>query len=211
MTGVQTCALPICEFQRQLGDAYGFTAQKAGVLTKMSWGKKCRIAYEKAVELEPANLAARSSLMQFYQMAPGIAGGGMEKAYEQAAAIKKVDAARGRIAYASLYAGEKKFAEAYAELEEILKATPDHYPALYQIGRLAALSGERLERGMDALKKCLTLTPPSATPGHDSAHWRLGNLWERKGDKKAARAAYQAALAVNPNYQAAIDALKKLN
>jgi lipoprotein NlpI len=51
---------------------------------------------------------------------------------------------------------------------------------------------------------------PRGLAGHDAAHWRLGNLWEKKGVKAAARAAYQAALAVTPNYPQALDALKKL-
>lgn len=198
------------EYHRQLGDSYGLTAQQANVLFKMGWGKKCRLAYEKSVELDPANLAARSSLLMFYQMAPAIAGGGMDKAYDQAAAIKKHDVSRGHVAYAQLYTSEKKFAEAWNELESALKATPDHYPALFQFGRLSVLTGERLERGMDALKKCLALPPSPNAPGHDAAHWRLGNLWEKRGDRIAARAAYQAALAVTPGYQPAVDALKKL-
>jgi tetratricopeptide (TPR) repeat protein len=199
------------EYRRQLGDAYGFAAQKAGMFSKMGWAKKCRLAYEKSVELEPGNLEARSSLMGFYQMAPGMMGGGIDKATEQAAAIRKLDATRGRIAYATLYAGEKKYAEAFAELDEVLKTAPDNYGALYQFGRLAALSGERTDRGMAALNQCLTLPPPPGSPGHDAAQWRLGNLWEKKGDKKAARTAYEAALALNPNFQQAIDSLKKLN
>lgn len=198
------------DYQRQLGDAYGFAAQKAGVFSMMGWAKKCRVAYEKAVELEPVNVNARSSLMSFYQRAPGIAGGGIDKAYAQAAEIQKLDAVRGHIAYATLYAGEKKYPEAFAQLEDVLKGEPDNYLALYQLGRLAALSGQQVNRGMDALKKCLTLTPPPGAPGHDAANWRLGNLWEKKGDKAAARAAYQAALAVNPSFPQAIDALKKL-
>ncbi len=198
------------DYQLQLGDAYGFAAQKAGMFSKIGWAKKCLAAYEKAVELDPKNLTARSSLMTFYQQAPGMMGGGIDKAYAQAAEIKKLDATRGHIAYATLCAGEKKFVEAFAELDEVLKTTPDNYPALYQFGRLTALTGERVDRGMDALKKCLTLSPPPGTPGHDAAQWRLGNLWEKKGDKKAARAAYEAALAINPNFQPAIDSLKKL-
>src|SRR5207253_366475 len=105
------------------------------------------------------------------------------------AEIRKLDAGRGRLAFASLYASEKKYAEAFAELDETLKAAPDDYPALYQVGRLAAVSGERVDRGIAALQKCLTLAPPPNAPGHDAAHWRLGNLWEKKGDKPAARAA----------------------
>lgn len=199
------------ELRRLLGDTYGFAAQKASVLFKMSWGKKCRLAYEKAVELDPANLNARSSLMMFYQQAPGIAGGSMEKAYEQAAAIKQRDANRGRLAYAMLYAGEKKYAEAFAELEATLRTAPDHYPTLYQLGRLAAVTGERTDRGIEALRKCLTIPAPAGSPGHDAAHWRLGNLWEKKGDTPAARGAYQAALAMNPAHAQAAEALKKLN
>ena len=199
------------EFQRQLGDTYGFAAQKAGMLSKMSFAKKCRLAYEKAVELDPKNLNGRTSLLGFYQNAPSLMGGGVDKAYEQAAEIKKLDASRGRLAYTTLYAAEKKYAEAFAELEEVLKTTPDSYSALYQIGRVAALSGERIDRGVETLKKCLTLPTPPGSPGHDAAQWRLGNLWEKKGDKPAARAAYQAAIAINPGFQQAIESLKKLD
>jgi tetratricopeptide (TPR) repeat protein len=199
------------DYQRQLGDAYGLAVQTAGMFSKMSLGKKCLAAYEKAVELDPTNLTARSSLASMYQMAPGMMGGGIDKAYAQAAEIKKLDANRGRVAYTILFIGEKKYAEAFAETEEVLKATPDYYAALFQFGRVAALSGERIDRGMDALKRCLTLSPPQGSPGHDAAQWRLGNLWEKKGDKKAARTAYEAALAINPNFQQAIDALKKFD
>ena len=199
------------DYQRQLGDAYGFAAQKAGMFSMIGLAKKCRIAYEKAVELEPANLNARNSLMTYYQQAPGSAGGGMDKAYAQAAEMKKLDAVRGRVAYATLYAAEKKYAEAFAEFDAVLKDAPDNYLALYQYGRLAALTGQQIDRGMASLQKCLTLPPPTGTPGHEAANWRLGNLWEKKGDKAAARAAYQAALAINPGFQQAIDSLKKLD
>jgi len=198
------------EYQLQLGDACGLAAQKAGMLSKMSLGKKCLAAYEKAVELDPKNLSARQTLAGFYQMAPSMMGGGMDKATAQAAEIKKIDATRGRLVYATLYVGDKKYPEAFAELDEVLKSAPDNYTALYQLGRAAALSGERVDRGMEALQKCLTLPTPANSPGHDAANWRLGLLWEKKGDKKAARAAYEAALAITPNYQQAIDALKKL-
>ena len=198
------------EYQRQLGDTYGFAAQKAGMLSKMGFAKKCRLAYEKAVELDPGNLKARSSLMGFYQQAPGMMGGGLDKAYAQAAAIKQLDAGRGRLAYATLHTAEKKYAEAFTELEEALQVAPDDYTALYQYGRLTALSGERIDRGMAALTKCLTLPPPPDSPGHAAAHWRIGNLWEKKGDQTAARASYQAALAIDPGFQQASESLKKL-
>ncbi len=198
------------DYQRQLGDAYGFAAQKAGMLSKMGLAKKCGAAYEKAVALDPANLDARSSLLGYYQNAPSMMGGGMDKAHAQAAEIRKLDANRGRLAYATLYAADKKFAEAFTQLEEALKATPENYAALYQFGRLAAITGERIDRGLEALKQCLTLPPPPNTPGHAAAQWRIGNLLEKKNDPAGARTAYEAALKFDPKFTQAADSLKKL-
>lgn len=199
------------EVQRRLGDGYGFSAQKAGMLSKFGLAKKCLAAYEKAVALDPKSLPARLSLLGYYQQAPSMVGGGMDKAYAQAAEIKKLDADRGRIAFAQLYAADKKWSEAFSEFEEVLKAEPDNYLALFQVGRIAALSGERVDRGVATLQKALTLSPTAGAAGHDAAHWRLGMLWEKKGDKAAAKAAYEAALKMNPKFPQAIEALKRLD
>ncbi len=198
------------EIHRRLGDAYGFGAQKAGMMSKFGLAKKCLAAYEKAVALDPRNLAARQSLLGYYQAAPGMVGGGMDKAYAQAEEIKRLDADRGRLAFAQLYAAEKKWGEAFAEFEEVLKRDPTNYLALFQIGRLAALSGERVDRGLETLRQALTLTPSAGAAGHEAAHWRLGMLLEKKGDKAGAKSAYEAALKVNPQFAQAIEALKKL-
>jgi tetratricopeptide (TPR) repeat protein len=198
------------DLQRQLGDTYSFAAQKAGMLGKMSFAKKCRAAYEKAVELDPKNVAARNSLMGFYQMAPGVMGGGIDKAYEQAAAIKELDPTRGRLAYAALYAAEKKTDLAFSELDAVLNASPDDYSALYQIGKLAATSGQSLDRGLAALRHCLELPAPAGAPGHAAAQWRLGNLLEKQNNPAGARQAYEAALRIDPKFAQAADSLKKL-
>jgi len=200
------------DYQRQLGDAYGFAAQKAGMLSMIGLAKKCRRAYEKAVALDPRNVGARQSLLDYYQMAPGLMGGGMDKAYEQAAAISALDAARGRRAYAMLHAADRKYEVAFAEFEEVLKAAPDDYAALYQVGKLAATSGQFLDRGLAALRRCLELPVPEAagTPEHAAAHWRIGNILEKQNDPAGARAAYQAALKLDATFTQADDALKNL-
>ena len=197
-------------YQWRLGDAYGRSAQKAGVFSKMGLAGKCRTAYEKAVELDPKNLDARSSLMNYYQQAPGIAGGSKDKALAQAQEIKKLDASRGRFAFATLYLAEKKYDQAFAEFEEVLKEKPDDYAALFQTGRLAAISGERLDHGLTVLRQCLTMPPPEGQPGHAAAHWRIGFILEKKGDKVGARAAYEASLKLDPKFPQAIESLRKL-
>ncbi len=199
------------EHQRLLGDAYLLAARQANLLSKPGWARKSCRAYEQAVETAPDNLAARLSLMSYYQNAPGFLGGSADKARAQADAIKQRNATRGHVAIAMLLIGEKRFADARTELDEALRLTPADYAALYHTGRLAALSGEHIERGIEALRECLTLAPLVGVPGHDAAQWRLGNLLEKQGDKAAARAAYQASLTVNPAFEDAATALKQLN
>ena len=197
-------------YVRHVGDAYGVAAQKAGLFAKMEWAKKCKAAYEKAVELDPKDINARWSAMEFYRLAPGFLGGGMEGAYAQAAEIKKLDHVRGLGAYSLLYVADKKYAEAFGLYEEVLKDTPDDYGTLLQIGRLAGISGERLDQGLGALQRCLTLTPPPNQPDHSRVHWRMGTILEKKNDKAGARAAYEAALAIDPKFPQALESLAKL-
>jgi tetratricopeptide (TPR) repeat protein len=194
----------------RLGDAYGSAAQKASLFSQMGLAKKCRAAYEKAVELDPKSVAAHRSLMGYYQQAPAMVGGGLDKAHREAEEIKKLDALAGRQAIAGLYIVEKKYAQAFAEFEDVLKEKPDDYAALFQTGRLAAISGERLDAGLSALRRCLEQTPPENQPGHAAAHWRIGNILEKQNNKPAARAAYEAALQIDPKFPQAIESLKKL-
>ena len=199
------------DYFRLLGDGYGVTAQKAGIFSKFGWAKKCKAAYDKAVELDPGNINARWGVMEYCRQAPGIVGGGMDGAYVQAAEIAKLDPVRGRTAYALLYTSEKKYAEAFGLFDEVLKDSPDDYGALFQIGRLAAISGERLDRGEAALERCLALPQAQGQPNHTVVQWRLGNILDKKGDKPGARAAYEAALKLDPKFPQAIESLKKLN
>ncbi len=197
--------------QHTLGDAYGRSAQKAGIFSQFGLAKKCLAAYQRAAELAPDNADFHQSLFEFYRQAPGLVGGGTDKAAAEAAIIKKLDPMRGRITFATLYTVEKKFDLALAEFDEVLKTAPDDYNALYQVGKLAAVSGQYLERGIAALQRCLELTPPTPnSPGPAPVQWRLGMILEKKNDSAAARAAYEAALKLDPKFSNAADALKKL-
>jgi len=53
------------------------------------------------------------------------------------------------------------------------------------------------------------MSPPEGAPGHVAAHWRSGVIWEKKGDKTAARAAYETALKLDPKFTQAAASLKK--
>lgn len=192
-----------------LADFGGTSMQLANKSRSLSAATRGRDAMIRAIELDPENLDARDGLMQFYAEAPFLVGGSREKAYAQADEIQKRDPQRGLFARIGLKLGEKKYAEATALCEDALKLSPDTYLALYQIGRIAALSGENLDRGLAALRHALTLTPPPNSPSHSNIHFRLGNILEKKADPAAARAAYEEALKLDPNNRAATDALAK--
>lgn len=195
------------EYQFHLGNAYGYAAQKVGMFSKIGMAKKCKAAYDRAVELDPKNLGARWGVLEFCRQAPSIMGGGMDGAYAQAGEIKKLDPVQGRRAFATLYASDKKYADAFALYEENLKEKPGDADTLNALGRLAISTGEQLDRGLAALRELQT------QPGRDRdarLHWRIGTLLEKKGDKPAAKSAYETALALDPNLTQAAEALKKL-
>jgi len=80
-------------YQLWLGRTYGEKADHAGVLSAASLAKKVRTAFERAVELDPQNWGARADLAEFYLEAPGIVGGGQDKARAQAAAVAPLNPA----------------------------------------------------------------------------------------------------------------------
>ncbi len=200
------------DIQNTLGDAYGRSAQKAGIFSQLGLAKKSLAAYQRAVALEPNNVDYHQDLLEYYREAPGIAGGGMDKALVEAAAIKKLDAQRGHLAFGTLYTADKKFDQALAEFDAALKTAPDDYDALYQVGKLGAQSGQHLDRGLAALQRCFELTPPATpdTPSHAAVQWRMGNIFEKKNDLVHARTAYEAALQIDPQLTQAAEALKRL-
>jgi len=67
-----------------LGRIYGEKADRAGIFSAAGLAKKVRSSFEHAVELDPRSWEARTDLAEFYLEAPGIVGGGKDKARQQA-------------------------------------------------------------------------------------------------------------------------------
>ncbi|HUJ45429.1 MAG TPA: tetratricopeptide repeat protein [Opitutaceae bacterium] len=197
-------------YVQALGDAYGLAAQKAGLFSKPGLARKCRLAYEKAVALEPDNISARYALFTFYRQAPAIAGGGLDKARAQAVEIRKRDPVRGTIALAEISVIEKKYDDAFDALAALRRSHPECWDAAYQVGRTAAMSGQRLDDGAAALKAYLAHTPDEDQAPLWAAHWRLGQILEKKGDAPAARTEYEAALKLNPTQPQLLEAMQRV-
>lgn len=232
------------EYYYWLGNAYGQKAQKASMLSKLSYAKKCKAAYEKAVELNGSSVEARLALMSYLLQAPGIAGGDKNKAKEQASEIMKLDALRGHLAFGQIYMDEKDLAKAeqeYVKIIELDPKNPSNYSnlglfyvnqerydqardlfrkvmemnpremsAYYQLGKIALLSGKDLEKGLGYFQEYLKVEPKPNNPTWADAHWRMGMIQEKLGNKEQAVSEYQKALKLNPEHKNAKDSLSKI-
>jgi tetratricopeptide (TPR) repeat protein len=112
-----------------LGRAYGQKASNASFFTAASWARKLRREFETAVELSPDNLDARFDLMEFYLEAPGLIGGGRDKAEAQAGEIARRNARLGYTARARLFEEDKKWDLARGELARAISSFPDEADA----------------------------------------------------------------------------------
>lgn len=114
------------------------------------------------------------------------------------------------IQLAVLHTGRQEWAAAMQVLRPLAAASPPSWAAVYQVGRTGALSGDYLDEAERALRQYLTHEPAQGAAPHSAAHWRLGMVLEHKGDRAGARAAYEAALRLDPGYDEAKKALSRL-
>lgn len=108
-----------------LGRAYGEKAAHVNFLSAIGWAKKSRSEFERAVELDTTNVGARSDLAEFCIDAPGLIGGGIDKARKQIDVIQQQDAALGHFLRARIADKENDRTRAEQELNAAIAAGPD--------------------------------------------------------------------------------------
>ena len=291
------------DYQYRLGQMYGAKAQEANIFRKPGHARRARMAFEKAVRLDPDHLAARTALVEYHLRAPGIVGGSREKALEQAGEIKSRDLTEGHLAWGLVHSREKaqdKVESAYLaavesanddprpvlrlaagyrrtgrRLEAIrvyetylqsfpdnstvlrrlsdqyrlekknekafeaarrslkvamdslaklaadsnpgvrsfqnaLTAESDRLEALYAIGRFSALTGMKVDLGMESLTAYLNQVPARWRVARANGLYRLARIHVRRGDQELARDAYRRVLKLNKKHKGARKALEKL-
>ncbi len=110
------------------GRALGERASDASFLSAFSLGKQVHQQFETAVELDPRNAEALSDLGSFDVEAPGIVGGGVDKAGQVASQLEKLDEARAHQLRAEIASNRKDYATAERELKTAVAASA--HPAL---------------------------------------------------------------------------------
>lgn len=194
-----------------LGHAYGLSAARASVFGKLGFARKCLASYQRAVELAPQQVEYRLSLIRYYQAAPGLAGGGMEKALTAAEEVRALDPIRGSLTVIGIHVSAKQWPAAFTELSRLREQSPALREVDYQFGRLASLSGLHVEEGITALRRFLAAPATPGDTSHAQALFRLGTLLEKTGRPDEARSTYRDALAADPNHQPSRDAVARLD
>src|SRR6267142_2354539 len=98
-------------------------ADAASFFSAAGLAKKVRLSFEKAVELDGSNVAARSDLAEFYMEAPGIMGGGQDKSRAQADALMRIAPAKAHWVLGRLAEKNKDTGTAEREYKAALDAT----------------------------------------------------------------------------------------
>ncbi|KAA6464643.1 hypothetical protein DYQ86_01380 [Acidobacteria bacterium AB60] len=118
-----------------LGRALGELADKASFVSAYGLAKRARAEFERATELDPRNPEALADLGEFYSSAPGVVGGGTDKAATIASRLDHVDPARAHELRAAI--AQENHDSGTAEREFRLAITASAHPA-FQWMRLAS-------------------------------------------------------------------------
>ena len=106
-----------------LGRIYGEKADRAGFLSAAGLAKKVRGSFERAVELDPKNWQARADLGEFYLDAPGVVGGGKDKARDQANALIPLNPGKGYWLLGQIDEKNKKLEDAERQYRVAISVT----------------------------------------------------------------------------------------
>ena len=130
-------------YHEWLGRAYGEKADHAGwPPTRISLAKKTGKEFETAAELDKRNFSARQALIEFDCSAPGMVGGGEDKAQPHIKELMGLDPAEGHYAAGNCRRQKKDFAVADEEFTKALESRPKSPELIYDIGDYAIKRGQ---------------------------------------------------------------------
>ena len=139
----------------------------------------------------------------------------LERAEEklmQAIEMDTTSTLQARYALGYFYHRNGRLSDARGVFEEIWARNPDDMNAMYHIGTTYILEGRELDKAEELLTAYLESDPRPDQPTHAMAHWRLGMLYEQKGEIESALSHFEKAVELNPNnreFRAALDAASK--
>src|ERR1700682_5289351 len=162
-------------FHLWLGRVYGEKADRANFLAAAGLAGKVRGEFERTVQFDPKNLDARLDLAEFYMGAPGIVGGGEQKAREQAQSIATLNPAREHWVYARIAEHKKDSATAQREYRQYIDLSKGDAEAWLNL----ALFFRRQKRFAE-MEQAIVKLSQAPNPEPDVL-WEASGMLERAG------------------------------
>jgi Flp pilus assembly protein TadD len=233
----------VSRYHRWLGRVYGEKANRANFLAAAGLAGKVRDEFQRAVDLDQADTNARIDLAEYFLEAPGIVGGGQDKARAQAKTIGTLDPAMEHWVYARIAEKNKDAAAAEREYRQVValskgdaeawlnmalflrrqKRYDDMEQAIVKTSQAPMVkpevlvdaaqtlfhAGRAFPFAIELLQRYLASGPVEEAPAF-KAHYLLGTLLEKQGDKAGAAREYRASLSLARNFGLAQQALNRI-
>ena len=142
-----------------LGRAYGRLAERSSFLSAFGQARKTVRAFERAVELDPSNLEALSDVFEYYLQAPGVVGGGVDKAESVARRFAALNAAEFHWARARLADKRKDYETAEREFRAAYTTDSNEVGRALDLAAFLAARGRHSES--DALFRAAEESHPN--------------------------------------------------
>jgi tetratricopeptide (TPR) repeat protein len=122
------------EYHQWLGEAYGAKADHVSMFSAYPLARKTQKEFEAAVQLDEKNFDAAQDLVEYDCTAPGVVGGGEDKAQPIIQKLMTLDPAQGHYAAGNCRAAKKDYATADADFAKALESKPKSAELIYNIG-----------------------------------------------------------------------------
>ena len=177
-----------------LGHAFGRRTQQASKIRQPFLAKDSKNNYEKAIELDPNNIEARESAMEFYLQAPRFLGGGRDKAEEQANMISTIDEVAGFRAWGRVFTYFDEDDQAYNNYSTAIEIHPEEMEFYFMLFNYH-FAEQDFESATEIAKKQLNYNDTTAV-----IYLNLGNALQRINKFDEAIIAYNNALNLEPEF-----------
>jgi tetratricopeptide (TPR) repeat protein len=166
-----------------LGKIYGKRAETSSILTAWSYAPKCRRNFERAIELDPKNIEAIDDLFEFSIDAPGMVGGGLEKAASVVELARTVNVAKYHSLQARLAEKQKDFPREETHLRKALEFAPSHLGRILDMAEFLARRA-RYDESEAMFERAKKVAPASAELKFERAKTYIATGRNRKEAKQ---------------------------
>jgi tetratricopeptide (TPR) repeat protein len=128
-------------YMNWLGKSWGRRAENANVFQAPGFASRAREAFEKAVAMDATHRESLEDLFQYYLEAPGMLGGGLDKAKRLLPLIQKADPASYHSALAQIAEKTRDYGAAESHLKQAAMAVPRVAGKMVDLARFLARRG----------------------------------------------------------------------